>query len=358
VTEFMVLQHPKLFGSYYVALVTYLMLLRLYMYAKNRWLYFLIDFCYAVNLSCFVSVLYAPNNAMLWRLNYATSNGTLLGAMLAWRNSLVFHSLDKVTSIAIHVLPALLTYLERWSTTDPPVMTPANAAEDCEGHTSRVHSIMCLASATTGSDQGDSDDNHCSIGLTGSILEPIIFYFCWQVLYIIKTEIIDRPRMLADPSIQTSLRWLTRDSKNVMHRVAKRVCRATGILAPDEDFDPEATKTKMVFWIGQLIFTVLTLIPVPFLFASYTVNTAYILFVLSAAVYNGSNYYFEIFASRYLQQLEDKAARAAEDELQLQQQLLQERGVAAESTGEEGPPSASEEDSDAVKNGGEQIKED
>jgi hypothetical protein len=46
-----------------------------YMYAKNKWLYFLLNFCSWVNASCVVSVLYAPNSAWLWRLNYACNNG-------------------------------------------------------------------------------------------------------------------------------------------------------------------------------------------------------------------------------------------------------------------------------------------
>lgn len=278
-TEFVVLEYPQHYGQYYVLLVSYLMALRLYMYARNRWLYFLIDFCYFVNATCFISVLYLPDNSSLWRLNYAVSNGTLLGALLAWRNSLVFHSLDKVTSIAIHLLPALLTYLERWS--DQSAMCPQET---------------------------------CSIGFAGAFVEPLLFYAFWQILYIIKTEIVDRERMLADPNIQTSLRWLTRDSKNILHKIAKAVCRTFGVLKPDENFDPEALKTKIVFWIGQLCFTVLTLLPTPFLFGNYAANTGYIIFVLSAAVYNGSNYYFEVFAARYLQKLEENAARVEAQE--------------------------------------------
>lgn len=288
-TEFMVLQYPQHFGIYYVILVGYLMALRLYMYARNRWLYFLIDFCYFVNATCFISVLLLPENPSLWRLNYAVSNGTLLGALLAWRNSLVFHSLDKVTSIAIHLLPALLTYLERWS--DQNAMCPQET---------------------------------CFIGFAGAFAEPLLFYTFWQILYIVKTEIVDRERMLADPNIQTSLRWLTRDSKNVMHKLAKAVCRTIGVLKPDEDFDPEALKTKIVFWIGQLLFTLVTLLPTPFLFANHAANTGYILLVLSAAVYNGSNYYFEVFAARYLQKLEENAARADETRAEKVQQDAEE----------------------------------
>lgn len=272
-TEFMLLQHPQHFGMYYISLMSIMMALRLYMYAKNKWLYFLIDFCYAVNISCIVSVLYAPDNAQLWRVNYSVTNGTLLGAVLAWRNSLVFHSLDKVTSIAIHILPALLTYLERWN----------------------ENGKMCTL-----------PNNECKIGIQGALLEPLVFYMFWQFLYILKTEVMDRQVMLANPQIQTSLRWLTRDAKNPMHIIAKKVCRSIGVLAPTEEFDPESLKTKCVFWIGNLLFVVLTLLPIPILYQSVTAHTSYILFVLSAAVYNGSNYYFEVFASRYIQKLEEK----------------------------------------------------
>ena len=281
-TEYWCLRQPEQFGIYFVVLISVMMALRFYMYAQSRYLYFLIDFCYFVNASCFVSVLVYPENAGLWRLNFAASNGTLLGALLAWRNSLVFHSLDKVTSIAIHFLPGLLTYLERWSNPD---------------------SVLNAKGAGSGT----------RLGWTGAFLEPLAFYLAWQVLYILKTEIVDRRSLAADPSIQTSLRWMTRDTKNPMHKLAKRFCRTTGILGPHENFEPEALKTKLIFWIGNFLFIVVTLLPTPFLFQDQYLHTAYILFVLAAAVFNGSNYYFEVFAARYLQQLEAKAAKRSQN---------------------------------------------
>jgi hypothetical protein len=42
----------------------------------------LLNFCYWVNVSCVVSVLYAPNSAWLWRLNYACNNGW---SLLRWK---------------------------------------------------------------------------------------------------------------------------------------------------------------------------------------------------------------------------------------------------------------------------------
>jgi hypothetical protein len=39
--------------------------------------------------------------------------------VLAWRNSLVFHSLDKTTSLFIHLTPNILLYALRWLDEDP-----------------------------------------------------------------------------------------------------------------------------------------------------------------------------------------------------------------------------------------------
>ena len=290
ITEYVGLRQPQQFGNYYVVLISTMMALRFYMYAKSRYLYFLLDFCYFANASCFVNLLLYPNCDRLWRLNYANSL-VLLGAMLAWRNSLVFHSLDKVTSIAIHFLPSLLIYIERWCMDD-----------DISSSKKTTPSLSTF--------RHTKSTDLVSLGWRGAFVEPLAFYFVWQLLYIVKTEIVDRKSLQADPSIQTSLRWLSRDAKNPMNVVAKRVCRATGVLGPREEFQPESWKTKLVFWTGQMLFTLCTLLPAPLLFRYRDLHTAYILLVLAAALYNGSNYYFEVFAARYIQQLEAKQAAA------------------------------------------------
>lgn len=273
-TELMVLQYPHYFDMYYCYLISIMMLLRVYWYAfsneKQNYGYFLLDFCYFANLTCFVSVLIGPDSERLWNLNFALSNGTLLGALVAWKNSLVFHSLDKVTSIAIHFLPSLLTSIQRWSTR-----------------------------AMTASSQPCLSTHVAIIDYIPTIVDSLLFYIGWQILYITKTEIIDRKRLKEDPSIQTSLRWLTskKAEKNTMHVLVKRTCRSIGVMGKNEKFNPDTIKTKTIFWIFQLIFTIITLIPTPFLFANYTANVSYILLVLFIAVYNGSNYYFEVFAA-------------------------------------------------------------
>ena len=129
------------------------------------------DYCYFTNLACLVYIYLLPAgyelcccwlllrtccaypaapapiprigaSRWLFQLVFAASNGPLvrapqsqpvqrfvnlfcrllscfvhcsqLWAIVAWNNSLVFHSLDKITSVFIHGLPAMLTYTLRW----------------------------------------------------------------------------------------------------------------------------------------------------------------------------------------------------------------------------------------------------
>ena len=84
------------------------------MYRMIKYHYFLIDFCYYANLACFVHILGAPTSGRLFRSVFAYSNGPILWAIPLWRNSLVFHSHDKVQSVFIHTAPAILTWCTRW----------------------------------------------------------------------------------------------------------------------------------------------------------------------------------------------------------------------------------------------------
>lgn len=72
--------------------------------------YFLADLCYYVNFMT-VSFLWGfPKSRRLFISVYALSNGSLAWAIIAWRNSLVFHSMDKVTSLFIHIMPPVLLH--------------------------------------------------------------------------------------------------------------------------------------------------------------------------------------------------------------------------------------------------------
>lgn len=83
-------------------------------YRQQSWHYFLADLCYFVNVLLLLWLYVFPHSRTLYIAVFCLSNGPILWAILAWRNSLVFHSLDKITSLFIHIAPPLTLYTLRW----------------------------------------------------------------------------------------------------------------------------------------------------------------------------------------------------------------------------------------------------
>lgn len=58
-----------------------------------------------VNVMVLAYIWLFPSSPKLFVACYCLSHGPLATAIATWRNSLVFHSVDKVTSLFIHVYP-------------------------------------------------------------------------------------------------------------------------------------------------------------------------------------------------------------------------------------------------------------
>ncbi len=180
----------------------------------------------------------------------------LAGAIVAWRNSLVFHSLDKVTSVYIHILPALLTYVWRWMPENQAILRAA-----CQGQ------------------------DNCTLSYTDWLVYPMLFYIGWQIFYLWFTggcegigvlifvvadgpspslpqsaEVLNRRHLSADDDLQTSLRWLAK-TKTGISGLARSVCVRLRIMRKDEEFDSNTMKTKAIFVIAQMVFTIITMLP-------------------------------------------------------------------------------------------------
>ena len=67
-----------------------------------------------------------------------------------------------------------------------------------------------------------------------------------------------------------------------------------GVNRPDEDLNPDSLKTKATFGGIQLIYTIITIIPTPFLFNSYAFSCVYLMFIYSVGTWNGASYYIEV----------------------------------------------------------------
>ena len=88
---------PEYFYYWYTAQFIYFMSIRYYTYHKRGYHYFLADLCYFVNALLILSIWVFPQSKRLFISTYCLANGNNAIAIAMWRNSMVFHSLDKTT---------------------------------------------------------------------------------------------------------------------------------------------------------------------------------------------------------------------------------------------------------------------
>lgn len=94
--------HPDLFPHWYTAQLLYFMPVRYYTYHKKGYHYFLADLCYFVNILAVLSIWVFPQSKRLFIATYCLIMGNNAIAIIMWRNSLVFHSMDKVVRYVQH----------------------------------------------------------------------------------------------------------------------------------------------------------------------------------------------------------------------------------------------------------------
>ena len=98
-------RYPCFYYIYYSVVIFILVLCRFIYYRWLHWHYFLLDFCYWANLIILVFLWWLPTSEFLFISSYAFSMGPLLLAIPIFRNSMVIHSLDKITSVFLHLAP-------------------------------------------------------------------------------------------------------------------------------------------------------------------------------------------------------------------------------------------------------------
>mmetsp|Transcript_11365 Transcript_11365/g.22214 ORF Transcript_11365/g.22214 Transcript_11365/m.22214 type:complete len:497 (-) Transcript_11365:124-1614(-) len=294
-TQYMSMRFPEYFRFYFALATVFLLSARVYMYGKMNMQYFLYDYCYLTNLLCVINALVQPNNAFFWQINFVAANGPLMWAIVAWRNSLVFHDIDKVTSTFIHFAPALLTYTTRWNLHPSPMCPPGS--------------------------------NSCSLNTMTAFVVPMIVYIAWQAMYLIITEKVDRAKFQQDPSLMTSLRWIVRDKKNSVHHLMVKVGRDLGLLGAEEELDLDRRPAVPIglFVTFQLIFTILTFLPAPIFFMSQFAHRLLIICVGIVALWNGAGFLFEVFVKRYEDSLQKRSSQPRDSKLQRKSSSSSER---------------------------------
>lgn len=85
-------------------------------YILVGWHMYLVDFCYFANAMLLYFLMFEPKNETLMTSVYLYATGPLAIGIVAFRNSLVYHKIDFLTSLAIHAVPLVMAHQVRWVT--------------------------------------------------------------------------------------------------------------------------------------------------------------------------------------------------------------------------------------------------
>ncbi|KAF2461667.1 hypothetical protein BDY21DRAFT_278913 [Lineolata rhizophorae] len=267
VSGYLIGAFPQYFHYWYTAQLCYFMPIRYYKYHKIGYHYFLADLCYYTNFLLILSIWVFPNSKRLFISTYCLAFGNNAVAIAMWRNSLVFHSLDKVTSLFIHIMPCVtlhcLVHLI------PPSL-----------QLQRFPAIHTIAYSEPSSPQ------HYT--LSEMIIYATIPYAIWQLSYHFFITVRRREKIAAGRP--TSFTWLR---KSYAPTWIGRL-----VLSLPEQLQEAA------FMLIQYVYALLTMVPCPLWFWSRWASAAFLATVFTWSVYNGATYYIEYYGKRFQRELE------------------------------------------------------
>ncbi|KAJ3134202.1 hypothetical protein HDU90_005299 [Geranomyces variabilis] len=236
----------------------------------------------AVNALLVILILFPGSHSNLFCATWGLANGPVLVAIAAWRNSLVFHSLDKITSLLIHFDPPLTLFAMRWVV----VSTTATAATVTDGSSSALSQWVpewayprhLLAFS-----------EEMDVGFSQMVGISVAMYVFWQAVYWVFVWTMRADKIAS--GYATSTTWMLSNPKSLMSRVARRV-------APPQ-YRPA------VFMLVQLFYTLLTVTVTYVFYKSRVAHGAALVVSLGFATWNGAGYYFDVFSRRYVGELEE-----------------------------------------------------
>ncbi|TID21185.1 hypothetical protein CANINC_003465 [Pichia inconspicua] len=250
---------PQYVHIVYSTIFCLLMPIRLLTYYKIGYGYFLADLCYYVNYLLLIYIWILPDSQLLFIACCSFSWGTLSFAVITWKNKLVFHSIDKITSTFIHVVPGVMMY----------VIT----------HQLSPEFKLKRFSGSVKLKQWD---------IMYGILNTSMLYFIWQFAYhyfitIRKAEKIKKGKV-------TSFEYL-------------RKSMAKSPIAKFVNSLPEPLPV-IAFTLIQYGYQLITMSLCPFLYRYKHLCSAFVSFIFLSATYNGATYYVDFYGKKFQKEVD------------------------------------------------------
>ncbi|KAL7625585.1 hypothetical protein AAE478_004805 [Parahypoxylon ruwenzoriense] len=275
VSGYLIGAYPEYFHLWYLAQLIYFMPIRFYTYRRRGYHYFLADLCYFVNLLLFLSLWVFPSSKRFFIAAYCLAFGNNAVAIIMWRNSLVFHDFDKVTSLFIHIMPCATLHCIVH------LLPPDEQRE-------RFPALWTIKASPPGSPTAYGN-------VVSMLAWSTIPYAVWQLCYYFFITVRRREKIAAGRP--TSFTWLRRSYSKTW--IGKFVLSLP------------LTLQEPAFMMIQYIYAVLTMLPCPLWFYSRWASAAFLIVVFTWSVYNGSTYYIDVFGKRFQKELEAMRAEVA-----------------------------------------------
>lgn len=284
---------PQTFYQLYSAECLLLFGVRLADYWFKKWHYYLFDFCYYANVLLLCHIWVLPKWKLLTKVTFAFNTGPLAWSVLAFRNSLVYHDLDKVTSLYLHFVPALVSWTMRWYHDDAR-FGPLEAQGGAAG--TAAAAVDSNSSTHLSTAFGPRPRHPYAPASTAELLAwPLLFYTAWAVAYYLKLFVVSAAKIKAQ-GYQTLFTYVTSRHKGTFHNIAKRI---------PQPWQPAA------YLLLHCVFCLTTWSLAILCWRSWLTHTALLVAAASLSIWHGANYYFEVFATRYSKSLGQALADAS-----------------------------------------------
>ncbi|KAK9792955.1 hypothetical protein WJX73_006729 [Symbiochloris irregularis] len=267
-SAFWVGKSPATWHRWFTLKALVLFTIRYRVYKAKHWHYYMLEFCYFANLVLLVQLWVFPQSAWLYKATFSQVAGPMTAAIAALGNSVVLHSLDKTTSLFMHVSPAIMVWCIRW------YPSPQGLERRQADPASWEHA-----------------------GLWDLVALPMLLYSLWAAFYYLKIFVWSSDKVTKG-SYSTLYSLMVGKKGSLPARI---VLRAPTKLQPLTYMLMHllmalgATLTSLIWW------------------HSFWAHTAFLVACSSTSVWKGATYQFDIFAHRYLDSvgLEPRKKKAA-----------------------------------------------
>ncbi|KAL4422696.1 hypothetical protein ABPG75_008893 [Micractinium tetrahymenae] len=270
-TAFWLGRWPQTYYMFWLIKDIVLFSLRFLIYKQQGMHYMMLEYCYAANLVAFVYLFLSPQSAVLRRFSFAIMSGPLMWSIVAMRNSLVFHSGDKITTLMMHASPALSAWCMRWY--PRPEWTAGMSPEQLAEWNSASWPQMALL--------------------------PAALNLAWVTVYYLVVFVLVNKRIQKRGYQNMFTAMVTRPS-------ARKSTLAKLVLSAPPPVQP-------LFYLCIHTFASwLSLLPTKLWFDSFWAHTAIIILVMLVAAWNGASFYFRVFAKQLMKEQSERQAAAGE----------------------------------------------